>query len=91
MAISSATPCPPTTTSPWPSSSASATICKTSPAARGDRLGRTLGRWRHQIAAWHKAHLTTGPTEAVNNPSKRVKRSAFGLTPLRHYRIRALR
>jgi transposase len=28
-------------------------------------LGRTLKRWRLQIAAWHTAHVTNGPTEAV--------------------------
>ena len=39
-------------------------------------LGRTLIRWRHQIAAWHLAHLSNGPTEAVNNLIKRVKRAA---------------
>jgi transposase len=31
-----------------------------------------------------------GPTEAVNNLIKRIKRIAFGLTVFRHYRIRAL-
>ncbi|MGH9081630.1 MAG: ISL3 family transposase, partial [Acidimicrobiales bacterium] len=46
------------------------------PEARS--LGRTLIRWRHQIAAWHEAHVTNGPTEAVNNLIKRVKRAAFG-------------
>ena len=30
-------------------------------------LGRTLRRWKHQIAAWHSAQVTNGPTEAVNN------------------------
>ena len=34
-------------------------------------LGRTLIRWKHQIAAWHKAHVSNGPTEAVNNLIKR--------------------
>ena len=28
------------------------------------RLGRTLIRWRHQIAAWHQAHVSNGPTGA---------------------------
>ncbi|HEY3144549.1 MAG TPA: transposase [Acidimicrobiales bacterium] len=55
-----------------------------------NRLGRTLLRWRHHIAAWHKAHVTNGPIEAVNNRIKRIKRIAFGLTVFRHYRIRAL-
>ena len=53
-------------------------------------LGRTLKRWRHQIAAWHTAQVTNGPTEAANNLIKRVKRAAFGFTSFRNYRIRAL-
>jgi len=53
-------------------------------------LGRTLVRWRDQIAAWHRGHVTNGPTEAANNLIKRVKRIAFGFTNFRNYRIRAL-
>jgi transposase len=53
-------------------------------------LGRTLLRWKHQIAAWHEAHVSNGPTEAVNNLIKRVKRAAFGFTSFRNYRIRSL-
>ncbi|MCU1363952.1 MAG: Transposase [Acidimicrobiaceae bacterium] len=53
-------------------------------------LGRTLLRWKHQIAAWHQAHVTNGPTEAANNLIKRVKRVAFGFRSFRNYRIRAL-
>jgi len=53
-------------------------------------LGRTLIRWKHQIAAWHKAHVSNGPTEAVNNLIKRVKRAAFGFTSFRNYRVRSL-
>lgn len=54
------------------------------------RLGRTIVRWRDQIAAWHQAHVSNGPTEAANNLIKRVKRVAFGFTKFRNYRIRAL-
>jgi len=54
------------------------------------QLGRTLTRWRHQIAAWHQAHVSNGPTEAANNLIKRVKRVAFGFTRFRNFRIRAL-
>ena len=43
-------------------------------------LGRTLIRWKDQIAAWHRAHVSNGPTEAANNLIKRIKRVAFGLT-----------
>jgi len=53
-------------------------------------LGRTLIRRKHQIAAWHTAHVSNGPTEAVNNLIKRVKRAAFGFTSFRNYRIRSL-
>ena len=54
------------------------------------RLGRTIRRWRDQIVAWHHSHVTNGPTEAVNNLIKRVKRVAFGMRNFRHYRIRSL-
>jgi transposase len=53
-------------------------------------LGRTLGNWRHEIAAWHHAHVSNGPTEAANNLIKRVKRAAFGFRAFRNYRVRAL-
>jgi transposase len=53
-------------------------------------LGRTLGRWKHQIVAWHHAHVSNGPTEAANNLIKRVKRAAFGFMSFRNYRIRSL-
>jgi transposase len=54
------------------------------------QLGRTITRWRHQIAAWHRARVSNGPTEAINNLIKRVKRVAFGFRRFTHYRIRAL-
>lgn len=55
------------------------------------RLGRTLLRWRHQILNWFWHHqISNGPTEAVNNLMKRVKRAAFGFRRFDHYRIRAL-
>jgi transposase len=58
--------------------------------AEARSLGRTLIRWKHQIAAWHEAQVSNGPTEAVNNLIKRVKRAAFGFTSFRNYRIRSL-
>ena len=54
------------------------------------RLGRTIIRWRDQIVAWHLSHVSNGPTEAVNNLVKRVKRVAFGFKKFRYYRIRSL-
>jgi hypothetical protein len=53
-------------------------------------LGRALNRWRDHIVAWHHARVTNGPTEAINNLIKRIKRIGFGLRRFRHYRVRAL-
>jgi transposase len=53
-------------------------------------LGRTIVRWRDQILAWHKAAVSNGPTEAVNNLIKRIKRVGFGFRRFAHYRIRVL-
>jgi transposase len=51
------------------------------------RLGRTIERWRDQIvAAWHCSHVSDGPTKAVNNLVKRIKRVAFGMRRFRNYR-----
>jgi transposase len=54
------------------------------------QLGRTLIRWHPQICAWHRSHVSNGPTEGANNLIKRVKRVAFGFRRFTHYRIRAL-
>jgi transposase len=54
------------------------------------QLGRTMRTWRTQIAAWHSAQVTNGPTEAMNNLAKRIKRVAFGMTNFRNWRIRVL-
>jgi transposase len=43
-----------------------------------------------QIAAWHRARVANGPTEAANNLIKRVKRAACGFTSFRNYRVRSL-
>ena len=53
-------------------------------------LGRTIVRWRDQIVAWHHARVSNGPTEAINNLIKRIKRIGFGFRNFAHYRIRAL-
>jgi transposase len=54
------------------------------------RLGRTIRVWRDEILAWHKAHFSNGPTEAINGLTKRIKRVAFGFRLFKHFRIRAL-
>jgi transposase len=54
------------------------------------RLGRTLQRWFDKICNWHLARVTNGPTEALNNLIKRIKRIGFGFRNFENYRIRAL-
>jgi transposase len=54
------------------------------------RLGRTIRKWADQITAWHRSHITNGPTEAINNLAKRIKRVAFGIVNFRHHRVRCL-
>ena len=54
------------------------------------KLGRTIARWTPQITNWHISKVTNGPTEALNNLIKRVKRAAFGFRNFANYRIRAL-
>jgi transposase len=54
------------------------------------RLGRTIQNWFDKIANFHLARVSNGPTEALNNLIKRIKRIGFGFTNFRNYRIRAL-
>lgn len=53
-------------------------------------LARTLERWKGHIIAWHTEKLSNGPTEAMNNLVKRVKRAAFGFRTFRNFRVRSL-
>jgi hypothetical protein len=53
-------------------------------------LGHTIMRWRQQIVAWHQARVSNGPTEAINNLIKRIKRIGFGFRRFANYRIRVL-
>ena len=55
-----------------------------------NKLGRTIARWTPQITNWHISKVTNGPTEALNNLIKRIKRTAFGFRNFSNYRIRAL-
>ena len=55
-----------------------------------NKLGRTIARWTPEITNWHISKVTNGPTEALNNLIKRIKRAAFGFRNFANYRIRAL-
>ena len=54
------------------------------------KLGRTIRTWFDKICNFHLARLSNGPTEALNNLIKRIKRVGFGFRNFENYRIRAL-
>jgi transposase len=54
------------------------------------KLGGTLHRWFDKICNYHLARVSNGPTEALNNLIKRIKRVGFGFRNFDNYRIRAL-
>jgi len=54
------------------------------------RLGGTISRWFEKIWNYHLARVSNGPTEALNNLIKRVKRVGYGFRNFRNYRVRAL-
>lgn len=54
------------------------------------KLGRTLHQWFDKICNHHLARVSNGPTEALNNLIKRIKRIGFGFRNFDNYRIRAL-
>ena len=54
------------------------------------KLGRTIKNWFDKICNYHVANGSNGPTEALNNLVKRIKRIGFGFRNFENYRIRAL-
>jgi transposase len=54
------------------------------------KLGRTIKHWFDKICNFHLARVSNGPTEAINNLIKRIKRVGFGFRNFQNYRIRAL-
>ena len=54
------------------------------------KLGRTIRTWFDKIANYHLARVSNGPTEALNNLIRRIKRIGFGFRKFEIYRIRAL-
>lgn len=63
---------------------------RSSMPAELQRLGRTIKRWFEKIWNYHLARVSNGPTEALNNLIKRVKRVGYGFRNFRNYRVRAL-
>ena len=66
------------------------TACRRTMPPEIQRLGRTIRHWFDKIANFHLARVSNGPTEALNNLIKRIKRIGFGFRNFENYRIRAL-
>ena len=49
-----------------------------------------IKHWFDKITNYHLARVSNGPTEALNNLIKRIKRIGFGFRNFENYRIRAL-
>ena len=60
------------------------------PTPAPERPKPTKSRSLTQITNWHLSRVTNGPTEALNNLIKRIKRAAFGFRNFANYRIHAL-
>ena len=54
------------------------------------RLAKTFKNWRDEITNWLEAKVSNGPTEALNNLIKRVKRAGYGFRNFESYRVRIL-
>ena len=61
--------------------------CEMSPQVR--RLGATIGHWFEKICNYPPTRMSNGPTEALTNLIKRIKRIAFGFRNFHNYRIYA--
>ena len=72
------------------SKSSRATASKKAMPPEVQKLGRTIKHWFDKIANYHLARVSNGPTEALNNLIKRIKRIGFGFRNFENYRIRAL-
>jgi len=50
------------------------------------RLGRTTAKWAHQVTAWHRSHVSNGPTEGRQQPretdqARRVRPRQLSTSP----------
>ncbi|MGH3733524.1 MAG: ISL3 family transposase [Acidimicrobiales bacterium] len=50
------------------------------------KLGKTIRQWFEKICNYHVARVSNGPTEALNNLIKRIKRIGFGFRNFENYR-----
>jgi transposase len=54
------------------------------------RLATTISRWEHEILNYHVTGISTGPVEAQNLVTEKIRRIAHGMRNFDNYRLRLL-
>lgn len=54
------------------------------------RLAMTISRWEHEVLRFHRTHISTGPVEAQNLVTEKIRRIAHGMRNFDNYRLRIL-
>jgi transposase len=54
------------------------------------RLARTISRWEQEVLNYHTTRISTGPVEAQNLVTEKIRRIAHGMRNFENYRLRLL-
>ncbi len=54
------------------------------------RLATTISRWGHEVLNFHTTRISTGPVEAQNLVTEKIRRVAHGMRNFANYRLRLL-
>lgn len=54
------------------------------------RLATTISRWEQEVLNYHVTGISTGPVEAQNLVTEKIRRIAHGMRNFENYRLRLL-
>ena len=54
------------------------------------RLASTISRWEQEVLNYHTTRISTGPVEAQNLVTEKIRRIAHGMRNFENYRLRLL-
>ena len=54
------------------------------------RLATTISRWEQEVLSFHTTRISTGPVEAQNLVTEKIRRIAHGMRNFENYRLRLL-
>jgi transposase len=54
------------------------------------RLATTISRWEQEVLSFHTTRISTGPVEAQNLVTEKIRRIAHGMRNFDNYRLRLL-